>query len=72
MGSSGGDTFNRGIKRVGGIPRGSYRSPGNIFNVNIEYIRVVAVALHLIEALIELQVHQEVATDLQVTYLMMI
>ena len=62
---AGGTTFNRGINRVAGTPRGSYRSPGNIFNVDIEYIRVEAVALYLIEALKEVQVHQEVATDLQ-------
>ena len=72
MGGSGGATFNRGINRVAGTPRGSYRSQGNIFNVNIEYIRVVAVALYLIEALIEVKVHQEVATDLRVTHLMWI
>ena len=72
MGGSGGATFNRGINRVAGTPRGRYKSPGNIFNVDIECIRVVAVALHLIEAFIEMQVHQEVATDLQVTYLMWI
>ena len=71
-GGSGGTTFNRGIYRDAGTPRGSYRSPGNVFNVDIEYIWVVVVALHLIEALIEVQVHQEVATDLQVTYLMLI
>ena len=64
--------LNRGINRVEGTPRCSYRSPGNTFNVDIEYIWVVAEALHLIEALIELQVHQKVATDLQVTYLMWI
>ncbi len=50
-------------------PRGSYISPGNTFNVDIEYIWVVAVALHLIEALIKVKVHQEVATDLKVTHL---
>ena len=72
MGGSGGATFNRGINRVAGTPRCSYRSPGNTFNVDKEYIWVVAVALHLIEALIELQVHQKVATDFQVTNLMLI
>ena len=35
-----------------------------------EYIWVVAVALHLIEALIEVKVHQNVATDIQLTHLM--
>ena len=72
MGGSDGATFNRGINTGESTPRGSYRSQGNTFNVDIEYIWVVAVAIHLIEALIELQVHQEVATDLQVTYLMLI
>ena len=72
MGGSGGATFNRGINRFACTPRGSYRIPGNKFNVDIKYIWVVAVALHLIEALIELQIHQEVATDLRVTYLMWI
>ena len=72
MGSNGGATFNRGMNRVAGTPRGSYRSQGNIFYVDIEYIWVVAMALHLIEALIEVQVHQEVATDLQVRHLMWI
>ena len=38
MGGSGGATFNRGINRVAGTPKGSYRSQGNIFNVGIEYI----------------------------------
>ena len=72
MGGCGGATFNRGINRVAGTPRGSYRSPGNTFNVDKEYIWVVAVALHLIEALIDVKVHQEVATDLRVTHLMWI
>ena len=72
MGGSRGATFNRGIYRVAGSPRGSYRSPSNIFNVDIEYIWVVAVVLHLIEALIDLHVHQEVATEFQVTNLMWI
>ena len=45
MGSSGGDTFNRGINRVAGTPRGSYRSQGNIVYVDIEYIWVVAMAI---------------------------
>jgi len=72
MGGSGGITFNRGINRGAGTSRCSYRSPGNTFNVDIEYIWVVAVAIHLIEALIEVKVHQEVATDLQVTHLMWI
>ena len=40
MGGSGGATFNRGINRGAGTPRGSYRSQGNIFNVDIEYIWV--------------------------------
>ncbi len=70
MGGSGGATFNRGMNRGTGTPRGSYSFPCNTFYVDIEYIWVVAVALHLIEALIELQVHQAVATDLQVTHLM--
>jgi hypothetical protein len=61
-----------GIHRGEGTPRGSSRSQGNTFNVDIEYIWVVAVALHLMEALIEVQVHQEVATDLRVTHLMRI
>ena len=48
----------RGINRVAdGTPRGSYRSQGNIFNVDINYIWVVVVALHFLEALTELQVH---------------
>ena len=68
MGSSGGATFNRGINRVAGTPKGSYRSPGNTFNVDIEYIWVLAVTLHLIDAFIEVKAHQEVATDLRVTY----
>jgi len=51
VGGIGGDTFIRGINRGAGTPRGSYISPGNQFNVNIEYIWVVAVAIHLIEAL---------------------
>jgi hypothetical protein len=109
MGGSGGITFNRGINRGAGTSRCSYRSPGNTFNVDIEYIWVVAVAIHLIgiyrgagtsrgsyispgntlngdieyiwvvtvaphliEALIEVQVHQEVATYLRVTHLMWI
>ena len=58
--------LNRGINRVAETPRGSYRSQGYIFNVGIEYIWVEAVELHLIEASIEVQLHQEVATDLQV------
>jgi hypothetical protein len=68
MGGSGGSTFNRGINRGAGTPRGSYRSQGNTFNGDKEYIWVVAVELHLIEAFIEVQVHQEVATDLKVTH----
>ena len=72
MGSRGGATLNRGIKRVADTPRGSYRYQGNIFIVDKEYIWVVVVALHLIESLIVLQVHQEVATDHRVTYLMWI
>jgi hypothetical protein len=72
MGGSDGDTFNRGINRVAGTPRGSNRSPGNTFNRDIEYIWVVAVVIHLIEAFIELGVHQEVATYLQVAHLMWI
>ena len=70
--SNGGATFNRGINRVAGTPRGIYRSQGTIFNVDKEYIWVVDVALHLIDALIDLQVHQKVATDLRVTHLMWI
>jgi hypothetical protein len=48
MGGSGGSTFNRGINRGAGTPTGSYISPGNTFNVDIEYIWVVAVVIHLI------------------------
>jgi hypothetical protein len=59
-----------GINRGAGTSRGSYRSQGSTFNVDIEYIWVVAVAPHLIEALIEVQVHEEVATYLIVTHLM--
>ena len=70
MGGSGGKTFNRGFNRVSGTLRGSYRSLSNTFNVDMDYVRVVAVALHLLEALIVLRVHQKVATDLQVTHLM--
>ena len=71
MGGSGGATFNRVINRVAGTPRGSYRSPGNIFNVEYRiYKGGSGGAIRLIEAFIELKVHQEVATDLRVTYLM--
>jgi hypothetical protein len=70
MGGSGGSTFNRGINRGACTSRGSYRSQGNTFNGDIEYIWVVALEIHLIEALIKVQVLQEVATDLQVTHLM--
>jgi len=52
MGGSSGATFNRGIYRFACTPRGSYRIPGNRLNVDIKYICVIAVALHLIEALI--------------------
>jgi len=45
---------------------------GNTFYVDKEYIWVAVVAPHLLEALIEVQVHQEVATDLWVTHLMWI
>ena len=62
----------RGINRGDGSSRGSNRSQGNIFNVDIEYIWVLVVALHLIEALIELQVNQEVDTYLRVPHLIRI
>jgi len=64
MGGSGGTTFNRGINRGAGTSKGSYRSPGNTFNWDMKYIWVVAVALHLKEKLLEVQVHQKVAKDL--------
>ncbi len=71
MGSNGGSTFNRGINRGAGTSRGSYISQGNTFNVDTEYMGCNG-ALHLIAALIQVQVHQEVATDLRVTHLMWI
>ena len=70
MGGIRGATFNSGINRGEVTPKGISRPQGNTFNGDIEYIWMVAVALHLIEALKEVQVHQEVATDLRVTHLM--